>query len=69
MGKTGNSNSSHILKFMTIFLQMEAMNGNCVKFDKELIRGKPRVFSDEFKGQGNPLQHQMDTMSVNSEIA
>ena len=54
---------------MTIFLQVEAMNGNCVKFDKEIIRGKPRVFTDEFKGQGNPLQHQMDTMSVNSEIA
>ena len=43
------------------------MNGNCVKFEKEILRQKPR--GDEYKMQGVPLQYPLDTMSVNSEIA
>ena len=49
------------------FLQTEGMNGNCVKFEKEILRQKPR--GEEYKMQGVPLQYPLDTMSVNSEIA
>jgi len=46
---------------------MEGMNGNCVKFEKEVLRQKQRP--DDYKIQGVPLQYPLDTMSVNSEIA
>jgi len=45
----------------------EGLNGNCVKFEKEVLRQKQRP--DDYKIQGVPLQYPLDTMSVNSEIA
>ena len=63
--KTGCGTECIVLQHY--FLQTEGMNGNCVKFEKEILRQKPR--GDEYKMQGVPLQYPLDTMSVNSEIA
>merc|ERR1711953_1656218 len=45
--------------------QAEAMNGHCVKFDKDVLRKAER----DNGGAGLSVHYPMDTMSVNSEIA
>ena len=45
--------------------QAEAMNGHCVKFDKDVLRKVER----DNGGPGLSVHYPMDTMSVNSEIA
>ena len=45
--------------------QAEAMNGHCVKFDKDVLRKAER----DNGGPGLSVHYPMDTMSVNSEIA
>ena len=48
---------------------MEGLNGNCVKFEKEVLRQQKSRLGDDYKIQNVPLQYPLDTMSVNSEIA
>merc|ERR1711953_1233187 len=45
--------------------QAEAMNGHCVKFDKDVLRKVER----DNGGPGLSVHYPLDTMSVNSEIA